>query len=92
MTVSNKRKAIVSINKSIGILQKVGCMLEKDEYCIDVVQQSLAAVGLIKSANSIIIESHLRTCFRDALVSKDEIKQEEIINELIGLNKVGSKA
>jgi DNA-binding FrmR family transcriptional regulator len=91
MTVDNKKKSLVNIRKSIGILEKVISMVENGEYCIDIVQQNLASIGLIKSANNTILECHLRTCFKDAILSKDETRQESMIKELININNVKIK-
>jgi DNA-binding FrmR family transcriptional regulator len=54
-------------------------MIEEDTYCIDVIQQNLAAIGLIKSANVKMLESHLSCCFTTAAKSNDEAR----INEMI---------
>lgn len=88
MTVDNKKKSLVNIKKAIGILERVISMVEDGDYCIDVVQQNLASIGLIRSANNTILECHLRTCFKDAILSKDEKRQEEMIKELININNV----
>jgi DNA-binding FrmR family transcriptional regulator len=88
MTIDNKKKSLVNIKKAIGILERVISMVEDGDYCIDVVQQNLASIGLIRSANNTILECHLRTCFKDAILSKDEKRQEEMIKELININNV----
>lgn len=48
-----------------GHLKKVIKMVEKDEYCIDVIHQSQAVQRALEEADSVILENHLRTCVVD---------------------------
>jgi DNA-binding FrmR family transcriptional regulator len=52
-------------------------MVEEDKYCIDIIQQNLAVVGLLKSANMNLLENHMNCCVRHAFNSKDEKQIEE---------------
>lgn len=71
------------------MLRKVTTMVEEDKYCIDVLQQSLATIGFIKSANKTLLENHLNSCFRKGMESKSGKKQKELIDELIRIiNKI----
>lgn len=45
-----------------GHLEKVIKMVEKDEYCIDIIHQSQAVQRALEEADSVILENHLRTC------------------------------
>ncbi len=42
-------------------------MVEKDEYCIDVVHQLLAIQSSLKQIDNLILENHLNTCVSDAI-------------------------
>ena len=46
-----------------GILQ----MVKEDRYCVDISNQILATQALLRSANQQILQSHIRTCVREAL-------------------------
>ena len=52
---------------SLGHLKKVLEMVEKDEYCIDVLHQSQAVQKGLKETDSLILENHLKTCAADAI-------------------------
>ena len=39
-------------------------MTEGKKYCVDILQQNLAVVGLLKSANGKLLERHLNSCFK----------------------------
>lgn len=86
-----KDKASISFKKAHSLLGKIVKMMEDDKYCIDVMQQSLAVSGLLKSANQMLLENHLSTCFKSAILSKDKNKQEKMIKEILTVNKLSQK-
>jgi DNA-binding FrmR family transcriptional regulator len=45
-----------------GHLKKVVQMIEGDEYCIDILNQSLAVQNALKKIDEVILENHLKTC------------------------------
>ncbi len=83
-TLTNFKKAQSSIN---GIIK----MIEKGEYCIDVMQQNLAVIGLLKSAHQMLMENHLDTCFKKAIGSKNEKKKKEMTEEILKVTKLFNK-
>lgn len=78
-----KAQTLLRLKKAHGHLGKVIRMVEEDKYCVDIIQQSLAAIGHLRSANSAILESHLNTCGGHALNSKNKQKQQSFIKELV---------
>lgn len=78
-----KQNSLERLKKAQGMLKKVITIIEEDTYCMDVLQQSLAAIGLIKSANKIILENHLNSCFKAGMQSKSNAKQQKLINEVL---------
>ncbi len=48
-----------------GHLDKVIKMTENDEYCIDILTQSLAVQGALKETDALLLENHLNTCVVD---------------------------
>ncbi|HSX49109.1 MAG TPA: metal-sensing transcriptional repressor [Candidatus Saccharimonadales bacterium] len=67
-----------------GHLKKVMDMVQKDEYCIDILNQSLAVQNAIKETDAIILENHLNTCvIRDI----KEGKTDETIGEIMKVIK-----
>lgn len=78
-----KKEVSTSIKKATSSLKRVGEMLDENKYCIDVIQQTLAVIGLLKSANKKLLEGHLNACYKKALSSKNSKKQQEMIDELI---------
>jgi len=50
-----------------GHLGKVIDMVEKGEYCIDVIHQSQAVQRALKETDSVLLEYHLKTCVADQI-------------------------
>jgi CsoR family transcriptional regulator, copper-sensing transcriptional repressor len=86
-----KEKALIGCRKAQSLLTTIVQMLEKNEYCIDIMQQNLSAIGLLKSANQLLMEGHLNDCFRRAVVSGDENREQEMIREILQVVKLSNK-
>jgi DNA-binding FrmR family transcriptional regulator len=56
-----KEKAQKRINIIKGQLDGLQKMIEKDEYCIDLLNQSLAIQNSLKSLDGVLLERHLST-------------------------------
>jgi DNA-binding FrmR family transcriptional regulator len=63
-------------------------MVENDEYCIDIMQQNLATIGLLKSAQQMLMENHLNTCFKKAMSTKNEKRKKEMVQEILKVTKL----
>lgn len=85
------QKISIALKKACTLLQKVQKMTDEDKYCIDIIQQNLAVIGLLKSANESILEGHLTSCFKTAMQSTDSKKQDEMIQELLKVMKTAQK-
>ncbi len=85
------QKTVIALKKASTLLTKVQKMLEEKKYCIDIIQQNLAIIGLLKSANESILEGHLSSCFKTAMQSKNDKKQNEMIQELLKVMKTAQK-
>lgn len=68
-----------------GHLEKVINMVEKDEYCLDVIQQTQAVEMALKKVDELILENHLKTCVRQSMASNKNI--DEKVKEVIEVFK-----
>ena len=66
-------------------------MMEKNRYCIDIMQQNLAVIGLLKSAHQSLMESHLSHCFKGALDARNIKRKHEMIEEILKVTKLLNK-
>lgn len=85
------QKTSISLKKAQSHLNKVIKMLEEHEYCIDIMQQNLAVIGLLKSAHISLMEGHLNSCFRNAMKTNNEKKKQEMVNEILTVIKLSNK-
>ena len=65
-------------------------MIENEDYCMDILTQSLAIQKSIGSLNKLILENHVRTHIKDNLSSSSEIAQEQAVEELLGLYELSN--
>jgi len=87
----NKKKALIGLKKANTLMQKVISMVEGDRYCIDVMQQNLAVIGLLRSAHESLMENHLNTCFRAAMATKDEKRKKQMTEEILKVTSFYNK-
>ncbi len=86
-----KKKVLIGLKKANTSMERIIKMMEEDEYCIDIMQQNLAVMGLLKSAHQALMENHLRTCFANAMNAKNKKIKEEMIEEILKISKYASK-
>jgi len=85
------KKTLINFKKAHSLIGKIIKMEESNEYCIDIMQQNLAAVGLLKSAHQMLMKGHLNTCFRKAMATKNEKRKQEMIEEILKVSKLANK-
>jgi len=86
MRDEKEKKDLINRLRSIeGHLKAVERMVENDQYCIDILKQTLAVQGAIDRLNNIILERHLHTCVTTAIRSQDQSERERVIGELMQL-------
>jgi DNA-binding FrmR family transcriptional regulator len=88
---SQKEKTLINFKKARSHMEKIIAMVEEGSYCIDVMQQNLAVIGLLRSAHEMLMEGHLNTCFKTAMSSRNEKKKQEMIDEILRVNKLFNK-
>lgn len=80
MPKDKQEKTLHRLKIAKGHLEKVMDMIEKDEYCIDILTQSQAVQKAIKETDVLILENHLEGCVVDH-IRKGKIKA--TISEII---------
>ncbi|MDH7476040.1 MAG: metal-sensitive transcriptional regulator [Microgenomates group bacterium] len=87
----NRTDVLIALKKAKSLLEKIISMAEADAYCIDIMQQNLAVIGLLRSAHQKLMEDHLQSCFSDAIGSKNKLKKKKMINEILKVTKLYNK-
>lgn len=75
-----KRHAERRINIIKGQLDGLYKMIERDEYCTDILDQSLAIQNSLKSLDDLILERHLRTHVSEQFENNKEKAVIELLN------------
>lgn len=78
-----KEHAQKRINIIKGQLDGLQRMIEKDEYCMDLLTQSLAIQSSLRSLDGVLFERHLTTHVAEMF----QTDREKAVNELVGLFK-----
>ncbi|EEG77130.1 metal-sensitive transcriptional regulator [Dethiobacter alkaliphilus] len=79
MQGQKKMDTIRRIKTASGHLKAVERMVDEDKYCADVLLQLQAVISSLEKISNIILENHLETCMRSAILRGED---EEIIREL----------
>lgn len=88
---NQKDKMTINFKKASSLLLTIIKMVEEDRYCIDIMQQNLAVIGLLKSAHQMLLENHLRTCFKRAMATSDEERKNGMVQEILKVTKLFNK-
>lgn len=83
MIEPQKSKLLINLKKTRGLLETIERMVADDRYCMDIAQQINASLGLMKSAKSLILESHLNSCGAHKLMSSNKEEKEQFVQELM---------
>lgn len=63
-------------------------MIEKEEYCMDILTQSLAVQKSLSSLDKLIVENHIKTHVSEAFLTAKEEKIEGAMQELMNLYEI----
>ena len=94
MRVDIKKRASHRTKIIEGQIKGLQKMIDNEQYCMDILTQSLAIQKSLASLNKLIVENHLTTHITEMLSSGEEKEQTKAIEELLNLyelNNVRSK-
>ena len=80
-----------AVKKSAGMIKKVEKLVDEGAYCVDIVQQVNATIGLLKSINTKLLESHIKCCGSKKLLSKDPKEVDAFVKELVRTRDVSTR-
>lgn len=84
-------KISINFKKAQSLLTKIIQMSDEKAYCINIMQQNLAAIGLLKSANQQLLQGHLNSCFKKAMATNNEKLKQQMIDEILKVTKLSNK-
>jgi len=77
-----KKRALHRARILEGQLRGVTRMIEDEDYCVDIITQTLAIQNSLRSLNKLLVENHLRTHVAHKF-DAGEAQREEAIEELL---------
>jgi len=72
---TEKEKILIALRKARTSLGKIEAMVEEERDCFPVIQQVLAAIGLLKSANLLMLDRHIAREL-DGVAKADALRDE----------------
>lgn len=85
-----KQRALHRAKILEGQLRGLQKMIDAEEYCVDIITQSLAIQKSLGSLNKLLLENHLKTHVKAMLRSDDPAKQQAGIDELIKIYELSN--
>jgi len=85
-----KKRALHRTKIIQGQMKGLEKKIEEDEYCMDILVQSLAIQKSLASLNKLILENHLRTHVADSMATGDEAVQQKTVEELLALYELNN--
>ena len=76
---ADKKEVTRLLKTARGQMDGILKMIDDDRYCIDISNQLLATIAILKKANKEIISSHMKHCVLDASDEDASIKIDEMI-------------
>lgn len=83
MSPEIKREALFRLKSVMGHLGGIAKMLEREDYCIDVIRQVEAVEVALGKVSTLLLENHLDTCVTTAVQGKDPAMRRRVIKELL---------
>jgi CsoR family transcriptional regulator, copper-sensing transcriptional repressor len=77
-----KKRALHRSRILQGQLRGLEKMIENEDYCVDIITQSLAVQKSLRSLNKLLVENHLRTHVTDMFEEGGD-EREAAVNELL---------
>ncbi|MDQ1547731.1 MAG: CsoR family transcriptional regulator, copper-sensing transcriptional repressor [Actinomycetota bacterium] len=77
-----KKRALHRSRILQGQLRGLEKMIDNEEYCVDIITQSLAVQKSLRSLNKLIVENHLRTHVTDMFEAGGD-ERERAVTELL---------
>lgn len=88
----DKQRILIGLKKAKSLLETVTKMVEDERYCVEIMQQNLAVIGLLKSIHQQVMQDHLQTCFAEGVESGSKTKQQKMIEEIVRVTRLVNKS
>lgn len=90
MRVDIKKRASHRSKIIEGQFKGLQKMIDNEDYCMDILTQSLAIQKSLASLNKLILENHITTHIKEMLQSNSEAEQAKALEELLRLYELNN--
>jgi DNA-binding FrmR family transcriptional regulator len=80
-----KKRSLHRVKILEGQIRGLAKMIDSEEYCMDIITQSLAIQKSLGSLNKLIAENHIKTHVAHSFASGDEAMQAKALQELMDI-------
>jgi DNA-binding FrmR family transcriptional regulator len=87
MLTDIKKDAMRRMKIIQGQVNKIAQMIQEEEYCPDILTQSLAVQNALKQVDAKLLEGHLKTCVKHQMQEGKTNKAVEELLQLFNLSK-----
>ena len=84
---ADHRALLNRVRRLEGQVRGVGKMIERADYCVDILHQLRAVARAARSLEVLIMEEHVSHCLKGTLASRDEAELRRKSEELVELFK-----
>jgi DNA-binding FrmR family transcriptional regulator len=84
-----KQELLNRLKSVEGHVRGVQSMVEEDQYCIDILNQTSAIHKALEKIDMMILENHLQSCVTTAIRGDDPGERERVLRELLLLFQGG---
>ncbi|MBQ5333237.1 MAG: metal-sensing transcriptional repressor [Oscillospiraceae bacterium] len=81
-TEEEKKKLINRLSRIEGQIRGIKGMVERDEYCPDIMVQAAAVSAAVNSFNKELLGTHIRTCVANDIREGNDEVIDELLNTL----------
>ena len=81
-TEKEQKDLINRLSRIEGQIRGIKGMIERDAYCIDIINQAAAASSALSSFSKELLSCHIRTCVAEDVREGNEEKVDELVKTL----------
>jgi DNA-binding FrmR family transcriptional regulator len=89
MIADIKKRALHRSRIIEGQIRGLEKMIENEDYCVDIITQSLAVQKSLRSLNKLLVENHLRTHVTDMFAAGGE-QADHAVDELLRVYEINN--
>ena len=79
----DRQQLLRRLSRLEGQVRGIARMIERDEYCIDILQQTTALRAAVDAVSLMVLEDHVAGCLRTAVESGDAAAYTEEVMDVV---------